>query len=297
MDLSLVVCAYAMQRELPRTIFGLSRTYQQRISDLEYEIIVVDNGSPEPVEQAALRAIADNLRVIRVDPADPSPAGAVNEAMAAAAGDMLGLFVDGARIASPGLIAAAGDAYRSDNTKVIGSLGFHLGSDVQMRSVFDGYNQAVEDALLAEAGWRDNGYALFDISVLAGSSMEGWFGCISESNGFFLSRPLWERLGGFDERFRSPGGGVVNLDFWERAVAASDNRPWIILGEATFHQVHGGAATNGTDADRARMFAEYREIHGREFQVPQYQPRLIGTLDRVLAMKAAGKPDVQAGDL
>ena len=286
-----------MQRELPRTIYGLSRNYQRRIADLEYEIIVVDNGSPEPVDEAALRVIADNLRVIRVDPARPSPAGAINAAMDSAQGDMLGLFVDGARIASPGLIAAARDAFRSDNMKVIGSLGFHLGPDVQMQSVLDGYSQIVEDELLAESGWRDNGYVLFDISVLAASSLEGWFGCIAESNGVFLSRYMWERIGGFDERFRSPGGGVVNLDFWERAVAASDNQPWMILGEGTFHQIHGGAATNGTDDDRVRMFAEYLEIHGQEFQVPQYQPRLIGTLDRALAMKAAGKPAVQAGEL
>ena len=53
----------------------------------------------------------------------------------------------------------------------------------------------------------------------------------------------FDRLGGFDERYEEPGGGLVNLDFYARAVAAADY-VWTLLGEGTFHQVHGGAATS-----------------------------------------------------
>jgi glycosyltransferase involved in cell wall biosynthesis len=279
MDVTLIVCAYAMSRELPRTIYSLSRDYQRGLADIEYEILVVDNGSPEPVNEAALRRIAPNLRVLQTRPAPQSPVKAINAAAEASDSRMLGVFIDGARVASPGLIARALDAYESDSTKVIGTLGFHLGPDVQMRSFFAGYNQAVEDQLLSTIPWRENGYTLFHISVLAGSSTEGWFGCISESNGVFLDRRMWRALGGFDERFGAPGGGVVNLDFWERAVSASGYRPWIILGEATFHQVHGGAATNGTEAARAQMFDEYRQIRGRDFVTPRYRPQFVGCLN------------------
>ena len=44
-ELSLVVCAYKMSRELPRTLFTLSKDYQRGIDDLEYEIVVVDHGA------------------------------------------------------------------------------------------------------------------------------------------------------------------------------------------------------------------------------------------------------------
>jgi cephalosporin hydroxylase len=289
-DISLIVCAYAMSRELPRTIYSLSRDYQHGLADIDYEILVVDNGSPEPVDEAALQRIAPNLRVLQTSPAPQSPVKAINAAAEASDSRILGVFIDGARMASPGLIARALDAYKSDPTKVIGTLGFHLGPDVQMRSFFAGYNQAVEDQLLATTPWRENGYTLFHISALAASSAEGWFGCIAESNGVFLDRRMWRELGGFDERFCAPGGGFVNLDFWERAVRASGYRPWIILGEATFHQVHGGAATNGTVAARGRMSDEYRQIRGADFVTPAYRPQFVGRLDEEMMARRVGAP-------
>ncbi|MCA2011140.1 glycosyltransferase [Cereibacter sphaeroides] len=290
MKLSLVVCAYDMARELPRTIQTLSRAYQRGIDGLDYEIVVLDNGSPEPVDEAALRAITGNLRVVRIDDADPSPVRALNAVVRETSGDLIGLLIDGARMASPGLLRNALQAHRCDADKIIGTLAFHLGPDVQMRSVPAGYDQATEDSLLASTPWREDGYRLFDISVLAGSSAQGWFGTIAESNAVFLGRTLWSRLGGLEERFQSPGGGKANLDFWRRAVAASDFMPWILLGEGTFHQVHGGAATNGTDEARRLMSEEYRQIlAGQKSRLP-YQPQFMGTLSQKLATKFGAEP-------
>jgi cephalosporin hydroxylase len=171
------------------------------------------------------------------------------------------------------------EAWRADPARVIGSLAFHLGPDMQMRSVYHGYDAEAEDVLLASVPWREDGYRLFEISVLAGSSAAGWFGCINETNGLFMDRTLWDRLGGLDERFEAPGGGFVNLDLWERAVAISGNHPWMILGEGTFHQVHGGVATNGATEARAAMRAEYMAIHGRAFATAVYEPHFVGKLD------------------
>lgn len=203
---------------------------------------------------------------------------------------MLGLWIDGARLATPGVVARALEAWRADSSRAIGTLAFHLGPDVQMRSVFDGYDAATEDALLASVPWREDGYRLFDIAVLAGSSTPGWFGCIGETNGFFADRALWTMLGGLDERFEAPGGGFVNLDLWQRAVDASHGQPWMILGEGTFHQVHGGAATNGTVEARAAMVREYEAIHGRAFETPFYQARFVGTLDDTRYLAGAHRP-------
>lgn len=278
MDLSLIICAYNMERELSRTIFTLSAAYQRAVEDIEYEIIVVDNGSTIPVSEQDLREFAPNSRVIRFEPGNPSPARAINTAMQAAKGRVLGLFIDGARLASPGIISRALQAHRSDPAKIVGTLGFHLGPDVQMRSMDAGYDQSTEDELLARTPWRKDGYTLFDISVLAGSSREGWFGNLKESNGVFMDKALWNDLGGLDERFEAPGGGLVNLDFWKRAVIASGYSAWIILGEGTFHQFHGGAATNGTVADRAAMSKEYMHLHGKNFSMPPYQAQFVGEL-------------------
>ncbi|WP_300527305.1 CmcI family methyltransferase [Maricaulis sp.] len=278
LDLSVVVCAYDMERELPRTIFTLSKAYQRGVKQIDFEILVVDNGSPIAVDETALREIEPRVRVVRFAPGNPSPLKAINEVAAQAKGRLLGLFIDGARLASPGIYRNALDAHRAAPNRVIGTIGMHLGPDVQMRSVLAGYDQAAEDRLLASQPWRKDGYRLFDISVLAGSSAGGWFRPIAESNGVFLSRQLWQSLGGLDERFVQPGGGVANLDFWKRAVEKSHGEPWMMLGEATFHQVHGGAATNGPQEARKAMFAEYEKLTGAPLAPLDYKARYIGTL-------------------
>lgn len=290
MQLSLLICAHDMERELPRTVESLSPGRQRGVEAQDYELIVLDHGSARPVDEAALRRLAPNLRVIRVAPPTPvSPVAAINRAMATARGPYLGLMIDGARIASPGLIATALLALRADASRVVGSLGFHLGPDVQMNSVFAGYDQAVEDALLASVPWQQDGYRLFDISVLAGSSAKGWLAPMAESNALFLAAGLWHSLGGLDTRFASPGGGLANLEFWARAVAASADEPWVMLGEGTFHQVHGGAATNSPAAARGAMLEEYRQIFGHRFQAPAYQSRLIGRLSPALLARHPGQ--------
>ena len=59
--LSIVVIGFDMKRELPRTVVSLLPPYQQGVHHDEVEIIVVDNGSAEPVcrdwfpEEAAIR--------------------------------------------------------------------------------------------------------------------------------------------------------------------------------------------------------------------------------------------------
>lgn len=289
-DLTIVVCAYNMARELPRTLFTLSPAYQRGTEGINYEVVVLDNGSTPPVDQSSLQALLPGVRVIRPENPQISPASAINRVMEAANGRLLGLWIDGARLASPGIVKLAMEAWRADPARAIGTLAFHLGPDVQMRSIFDGYDAEAEDALLAQVPWREDGYRLFNISVLAGSSVPGWFGCIAETNGLFLDRTLWDGLGGLDERFEAPGGGFVNLDLWERAVAISGGHPWMILGEGTFHQVHGGAATNGLPEDRAAMGAEYAAIHGRRFTTPSYEPHFVGRLDPTSHDAGAHRP-------
>lgn len=277
--LSVVIAAYNMERELPRTIRSLSPAMQRGVHPEAYELIVVDNGSARPIDLAG-QAGAVDLRVLRIDPAEASisPVGAVNVAATGARGDLLGVMIDGARLASPGLLAAASEAARIDARAVVLSLGFHLGHKVQMESVHDGYDQNVEDRMLEQAGWLEDGYRLFDVSVLAGSSRNGWFRPINESNAIFMRRSLWDELGGFDPAFRSAGGGFANLDLLSRAVALPGAVVVTLLGEGTFHQVHGGVATNARDNVTDLFAAEYERLRGRPFATPEYASRYYGTL-------------------
>jgi glycosyltransferase involved in cell wall biosynthesis len=277
-DLSVVVGAYNMARELPRTIRSLSRTMQRGVGDLDYEVIVVDNGSSEPLElrEPAGRDVA--VRIVRVPPRDasPSPCAALNAALATAGGELVGLMIDGARIASPGMLAAAVSAARTSDRAVVATLGFHLGPKLQMESVRDGYDRVTEDRLLDEVRWSEDGYRLFEIAVPAASCTGDWFAPISESNALFMRRALWDELGGLDPRFVSPGGGFANLDLFARATSLPNAVVVTLVGEATFHQVHGGVATNALVSMQDTYHEEYRRIRGRTYEPPRYRSLFHG---------------------
>jgi glycosyltransferase involved in cell wall biosynthesis len=276
-SISIVIACHNMPRELPRTIRSLSPG-MQGLSQADYELIVVDNGSTQPFDEAECRKWGAQLRVLKFDGSSPSPVAAINAGMRAAKGALIGVMIDGARMASPGLIANAVTADKIRDRTVVLTLGFHLGPSLQTKSILDGYDQAVEDELLASSGWTEDGYRLFEVSVFAGSSGRGWFFPIGESNAIFMRRTLWEELGGLDEQFQSPGGGLVNLDLLARAVTLPDVTVVTLLGEGTFHQIHGGVATNARVSPGDEFRAEYLSIRGQKFSPPQYKTFYLGSV-------------------
>ena len=274
-QLSVVVVAFGMARELPRTLRTLTPTHQRGIEADDYEVLVVDNGSSPAVSDEVLEGFGGHIRLLRLDPAPPSPARAANVGIAAAAGELIGLIVDGARMASPGLLDAARRAARLADRPVVASLGWHLGPVRHMQAAEAGYDQAVEDALLADLAWEDDGYRLFDASTLGGSSAWGWFSPLAESSALFLPTALWRELGGLDEAFARPGGGLVNHDLYRRACELDGIELVTLLGEGTFHQFHGGAATSGGD-DFEQLQAEYVGLRGRRYEAPTNPSWFVG---------------------
>jgi len=89
-----------------------------------------------------------------------------------------------------------------------------------------------------------------------------------------------------DERFVQPGGGLANLDMFARAVGLTGARIVTLLGEATFHQLHGGIATNRPPDQMMdawhKWAAEYEAIRGKPYRIPKMTqpPTYVGTLPR-----------------
>lgn len=101
---SVVVVVHNMDREAPRTLLSLSVSYQRHINVDDNEVIVVDNGSNPPLDPKVLEGLSGNFRLISLYPAPPSPALAINRGLAEARGNIIGVMIDGARVATPGLL-------------------------------------------------------------------------------------------------------------------------------------------------------------------------------------------------
>lgn len=273
--LSVVVVVHDMARELPRTLWSLGPARQIGIEAGDYEVIVVDNGSAEPIQQSALDQFGGEVRVVRLDPAPPSPVPAANHGIRLARADLIGLVIDGARLASPGLLAGALRAATLSERAVVTAPAFHLGSVPHMRAAEVGYDQEAEDELLAASNWRSDGYRLFEISTTGGSSGRGLFGPMGESSSLFMPRHLWEELHFLDERFVTPGGGLANHDLYRRACTLDGSELFVLLGEGTFHQYHGGAATSRRFT-WAEMQGEYEAIRHATYVPPPNEPCYLG---------------------
>lgn len=245
LKLSVVVNFYNMRREASRTLLTLSAAYQRDMSALDYEVIVIDNGSTEPLDEEFVNTFGSNFHYYFLESSSKSPAGAINFGVTKAKGKFVSCIVDGARMVSPGILHHSLKAGLAFNNPFVCALAWHLGTDVQNISMLNGYDAEEEDLLLESMNWRENGYKLFQLSVLAQSSSVGFLGGLpDECSYFMMPKAGFYELGGFDERFQSPGGGLLNHDFLKRIVESQKFDSVLLLGEGTFHQFHGGVATN-----------------------------------------------------
>lgn len=273
--ISIVLVSYNMMRELPRTVYTLRAPYQKYIDNDEIEILIVDNGSREKID---MFHDYDNVRVIYNDEISVSPVKAINKGISEARSDLIGAMIDGARMLSPGILHYAIKGNELYSRAVISTFGFLLGHEPQITNIKKGYNQEQEDKLLKSIYWQKNGYDLFKISCFAGSSKNGWFSPISESNAIFMDKSLWKELEGYDENFVTLGGGLANLDLYKRACELPDISLIRLLGEGSFHQIHGGIATNQQreDANWKVFHDEYIRIRGKNFSDPNINSIFLG---------------------
>ncbi|WP_439597764.1 glycosyltransferase family 2 protein [Falsiroseomonas sp.] len=248
---SIVLVSHEMGRELPRTLRSLAAPYQRGLPRGALEVIVVDNGSRQPPGPEMVSGLDAAFRFLRQPSPTASPVAAINTGLAAARGALVGVWIDGARLASPGLVAACLAASRLHPRPVIATLNYQLGPLLQFDSARHGYDQAAEDLLLQGIGWPADGYRLFEIAT--SELRAGPEGPMLESNALFLPRALWAELGGYDPAFAEPGGGVVNPDTYLRACALPGVQQIRILGEGTFHQIHGGVSTSTPEAAMAAL--------------------------------------------
>lgn len=223
---SVVVVHYRQQAELDRTLAALGR--QTHPAD-RTEVIVVDDGSPEPPRVPA------GIRLLRQADEGFRAAAARNLGASAATGDVL-CFLDADTVPEPGYLARmarlpglAPEAVVVGRRRHAALAGLPLDAPVE---------QAGPAAELPEPRWLRDGYRV--TRDLLDADDRAYRYVISAA--LACSRWFFERVGGFDERFRTYGG-----EDWEWA-----HRAW--LGGAVLAHVadavawHDGPDWAGRDA-------------------------------------------------
>ena len=283
-DLSVIVCFYNMKREAARTLRSLARNYQRDIGKLDYEVIVVENGSDADQKLGAeyVQSFGREFRYIDMgDDAQPSPVNALNRGLEVAGGSTLALMIDGAHLLTPGVLHYGMAATRDYAPAVVLTQQFYMGPGQQGETMGAGYDQAFEDRLFNEIHWPQDGYDLFKVGHFIGG--RDWFDGQWESNCLFVPRELIDQTGGFDESFVEPGGGFANLEFFERVASTPNVKLATMLGEGSFHQIHGGTTTNEPASDerydRIMSYAgHFAELRGKGFFGPRKPMHFVGSI-------------------
>lgn len=288
--LSFVVISYDMVREVPRTVRSCLPPYQRGALPGDIEVIVVENGSSDPIPADIHKAWPDAVRYVHMPDPRPSPAAALNYGARLARAPYICPVIDGARILSSGIFEAFQDVRHLAPYPVIATLGYHLGKVPQQFN--PDHTPVVEDALLAHINWAHAPHRLFEISCLGGSSSAGLLANPAESNAVIIDSRFYGLIGGYDEAFATPGGGFVNLDFFKRCIEHPLATYFLLIGEGTFHQVHGGASTThdpkikpGDSRPIIQDWAvDYEGIRGEPFKESLRKPILYGeAADALLA--------------
>lgn len=281
---SVIVIVYDMPRQAMNTLASLAVPYQKNIAADDYEVIVVENNSGNNLDAAAVAALGPQFRYFLREEAGVSPVPAVNFALTQARGEQIGLIIDGARMVTPRVLEYAWLAHLMSDESLVMVPGYHLGEKDQKFHLETGHTQALEIEKLAEMRWQEDGYQLFSWACWSSSNQRGYLQPMQECNAFFCKRSTFEGVGGLDPRFDQPGGGSVNLYIYRRLGLIPDSRLYVLPGEGSFHQFHGGVTTKQlrSEEERLAMLKAFdqrlEEVWGGPFKALTREPIMLGAM-------------------
>lgn len=278
---SVIVIAYRMSSQLENTLRSLSADYQQGVSSLDYEVIVMENSSVDNLPETSVAALPDNFRYTLREENAATPVYAVNEAFEQCRAPLICLMIDGARMVSPGIIKSALMAYAITPDAIVAVPGYHLGNDEQhmVEGVAD--QLAHEQQLLASVDWRGDGYELFSISTFSGANRRGYLQPIMECNCLFASVENYAAIGHASTEFTLPGGGSINLHMYRSLGMLPGTELFVTPGEGSFHQFHGGVTTSSYAEREAEINKHRVQLHSYwpgGFHSLRREPRLLGAV-------------------
>ena len=188
-------------------------------------------------------------------------------------------MIDAAHVQTPGVLRLGMTGLKAYGPAVVATQQWYVGPGQQNEAMLAGYDQEYEDRLFESIRWPADGYRLFDIGHFIGD--RDWFDGLWESNCIFVPRKILEQIGSLDESFTMPGGEYANLDLYERVASTPDVKLVSLLGEGSFHQLHGGTTTNESEVSARQNQLEayrqhYAELRGRYLHGPGKPIHYVG---------------------
>ncbi len=279
--LSVIVIVYDMPRQAMNTLRSLCTEYQQNVDAEAYEVIVVENRSKNVMDASGIASLPGNFHYFLRDEKGVSPAAAINFALTKCNGEHVCLMIDGARLITPGVIQYSLMACRITPEALVIVPGYHLGPLEHHLLTEATYSEKHEQEELRRVGWPENGYAVFSMSCLSGSNRHGFFHPFMECNCLVVRKKTLLAMGGADERFDLPGGGALNLYIYRKLARHPETTIFLLPGEGSFHQQHGGVSTSPL-ADRQALLDQMRDqldaLLGETSHSPCVEPILIGKI-------------------
>ncbi|HSC76575.1 MAG TPA: glycosyltransferase [Pseudomonadales bacterium] len=282
--LSIIVIVYNMPRQAMNTLLSLALPYQKNVAVDDYEVIVVENCSDHQLNAADVAALGPQFRYFLRDEKGVSPAPAVNFAFAQCRGNQIGLIIDGARMVTPRVIEYAMLGAKISQQALVMVPGYHLGEKDQKFHLQTGHSEELEIEKLTAMAWQDNGYRLFKWACWSSSNQRGYLQPMQECSALFCSAENFRSIGGADERFDQPGGGSINLYLYRKLGMLPEIQLFVLPGEGSFHQFHGGITTQELAEDDVRKAVlksfdtRLEEIWGAPFKALTREPMLLGAV-------------------
>jgi GT2 family glycosyltransferase len=232
-----VIPTYARPERLRECLAALAR---QTLPADRFEIVVVDDGSPQPVVTPADTAAAGaTIRIIRQSNAGPSAAR--NRGVQEARGELIA-FTDDDCLPTPDWLELLVTAHRQSPDALVGGITFNGLTD----DVFATTSQMIID-LVYEHFNTEESSAYF-----------------LTSNNMLCSRAAYSELGGFDTSF--PRAGAEDRDFCDRWRASG--RPLRLVPAARIEHRH---------AQNLKRFLGLHYRYGRGAFLYQAKRRLRGS--------------------
>jgi len=284
--LSIIVITHNMPRQTLNTLKSLAVPYQKNVSDSDYEVIVVENQSDNNLLESDVCSLGSNFKYFLKEEGGVSPVPAVNFAYEQAQGSFVGLVIDGARMVTPRVVEYTLLAFKISQDSLVMVPGYHLGEEDQKFHLNSGHSEEKEVAKLEELNWLENGYRLFQYAAWSSSNQRGYFQPMQECSCIFTSRQNFEAIGKADPRFDKPGGGSINLHIYRSLGMLPQSKLFVLPGEGSFHQFHGGVTTQQLQDNDERQSllksfdTQLDEIWQGKFKALTREPMMLGAVTR-----------------